>query len=156
MGAAFFYHLTDSPLETTLPMLLDKARGAGWRILVRGADDDVLSRLDHVLWGGAAEAFLPHGMSGGPHDTDQPILLGPAQTSAEGFNCLMSVSGAEVTAAEVALADRSCILFDGHDDAALNHARGQWKSLTDAGVAAQYWAQQDGRWEKKAEAGGQD
>ena len=34
MGAVYFYHLTDSPLETTLPGLLDRARGQGWRVLV--------------------------------------------------------------------------------------------------------------------------
>ena len=36
---------------------------------------------------------------------------------------------------------------------ALAHARTQWKSLTEAGVAAQYWAQDDGRWVKKAASG---
>ena len=29
MGAVFFYELQGAPLETTLPMLLDKARGQG-------------------------------------------------------------------------------------------------------------------------------
>lgn len=152
MGAVYFYHLTDSPLEATLPMLLNKARGAGWRVLVRGGDASLLARLDQVLWNGPVDGFLPHGMAGGPHDAEQPILLGQ-DIAAEGFACLMSVGGAEVSAAEVGLAERTCILFDGHDDAALNHARGQWKTLTDSGVAAQYWAQEDERWVKKAEAG---
>ena len=31
MGAAYFYHLTRQPLEATLPMLLEKSLGAGWR-----------------------------------------------------------------------------------------------------------------------------
>ena len=64
----------------------------------------------------------------------------------------MSVGGAEVTAAEVSAAERVCILFDGHDEGALNHARGQWKTLTKEGCHAQYWAQEDGRWTKKAES----
>ena len=64
---------------------------------------------------------------------------------------MMCVGGADVTAAEVGLAQRVCVLFDGAEAAALDHARGQWKALTDAGVAAQYWAQEDGRWTKKAE-----
>ena len=50
MGAAYFYHLTETPLEATLPMLLDKARGAGWRVLVRGTDRALLERLDQVLY----------------------------------------------------------------------------------------------------------
>ena len=151
MGAAYFYHLTESPVEATLPMLLGKARSAGWRVLVRGPEP-LVQRIDQVLWDGPADDFVPHGMAGGPHDAEQPILLG-VDTSADGFGCVMSIGGADVTAAEVGLSERVCILFDGHDEVALNHARGQWKSLTDAGVAAQYWAQDDGRWVKKAEAG---
>lgn len=49
--------------------------------------------------------------------------------------------------------ERVCVLFDGNDDLALNRARGQWKALTDAGCAAQYWSEESGRWEKKAEKG---
>jgi DNA polymerase-3 subunit chi len=147
MGAAYFYHLTDTPMDQTLPMLLGKARGAGWRVLVRGDDLAVLERLDKLLW---QDGFAPHGMAGGPHDAEQPILLGSG-VSADGFACVMSIGGAEVTAAEVAKLDRTCILFDGYDAASLTFARAQWKTLTDAGCAAQYWAQEDGRWTKKAE-----
>jgi DNA polymerase-3 subunit chi len=112
----------------------------------------LLKRLDDVLWQGPEDGFLPHGMAGGPHDADQPVLLGEGQS--DGFGCLMSVGGADVTAAEVGALERVCILFDGHDGDALQHARGQWKALTDVGCAAQYWAQEGGRWVKKAEKGG--
>lgn len=151
MGAAFFYHLTDSPLEATLPMLIGKARGAGWRVLVRGHDAGLLARLDDLLWQGPEDGFLPHGMAGGAHDADQPVLLG--DVPADGFACMMSVGGADITADEVNALERCCILFDGHDDTALARARSQWKALTDAGCAAQYWAQDYGRWVKKAEKG---
>jgi len=149
MGSVFFYHLTDSPLEATLPMLLGKARGAGWRILVRGRDDALLKRLDDVLWQGPEDAFLPHGIAGGPHDADQTVLLGDVPSA--GFSCVMSVGGADIASDEVNALERACILFDGHDGAALAQARAQWKTLTDAGCAAQYWAQDGGRWIKKAE-----
>jgi len=149
VGSAYFYHLTDSPLETTLPMLISKARGAGWRVLVRGPDATLLARLDDVLWQGAADGFLPHGLAGGAHDADQPVLLGEVPSA--GFDCLMSVAGADVSADEAATLERVCILFDGHDPVALAQARDQWRSLTDAGCPAQYWAQEDGRWTKKAE-----
>lgn len=149
MGAAYFYHLTDSPLETTLPMLIGKAREAGWRVLVRTNNDGLTKRLDEALWQGPDDGFNPHGVAGGPHDADQPVLLGNA--SAEGFHCVMSVAGADVTAEEINATERTCILFDGWDQEALQYARGQWKALTDAGCKAQYWAQEDGRWTKKAE-----
>lgn len=150
MGAAYFYHLTETPLERTLPMLLGKCREAGWRVAVRGPDMALLEQLDAALW---QDGFLPHGLAGGPHDADQPVLLG-VDIAAEGFGCVMSVGGAVISAAEVGLSDRACILFDGHDAAALQVARGQWKALTGQGCAALYWAQEDGRWVKKAESAG--
>lgn len=149
MGAVYFYHLTTTPLEATLPMLVGKAREAGWRVLVRCVDQTLTARLDEVLWQGPEDGFLPHGIAGGPHDAHQPVLLGDVPS--DGFGCLMSVAGAAVTENEVKACARVCILFDGHNDSALDHARGQWKTLTDAGCSAQYWAQQDGRWTKKAE-----
>jgi DNA polymerase-3 subunit chi len=128
-------------------MLLGKATEAGWRVLVRGNDPALLERMDQLLW---QDGFMPHGVAGGPHDADQPILFG-AGVPATGFDCVMSIAGAEVTADEINAAERTCILFDGYDEAALNFARGQWKTLTDAGCSAQYWSQDSGRWEKKAE-----
>ncbi|MCO4848100.1 MAG: DNA polymerase III subunit chi [Yoonia sp.] len=153
MGAVYFYHLTETPLEDTLPMLVGKAQGAGWRVLVRGRTPAVLQRLDARLWQGAPTSFQAHGMAGGPHDDSQPVLLG-VDTPADGFGCVMSVDGADVTAAEVSVSMRTCVLFDGYDQDALAHARTQWKALTGAGCEAQYWAQDMGSWIKKAESAG--
>ncbi len=151
MGAAFFYHLTQNPLEDTLPLLLEKATGAGWKIAVRGVEAARMDWLDQRLWQGAEDSFLPHGQAGGEHDALQPILLTIDASLANGASCIMSVDGAQISAEEVQAADRVCILFDGHDPEALSHARAQWKALTDAGCAAQYWSEESGRWEKKAE-----
>ncbi|MFX0544652.1 DNA polymerase III subunit chi [Roseovarius sp. S1116L3] len=152
MGAAYFYHLTRAPLEVTLPMLLDKARSAGWRVAVRGVDSARMDALDEALWSaGGDDAFLPHGRAGQPHEADQPILLTTLADMPNGASCLMAVGGAEVQPEEVQRLDRVCVLFDGNDEAAVTHARTQWKALTDAGCAAQYWSEASGRWEKKAE-----
>ena len=152
MGAAFFYHLTETPLDDTLPMIVARARDQGWRVLLRGTEAATVERLDRVLWEGAKDSFLPHGLAGGPHDADQPVLLGVG-IPAEGFDCVISVEGADLTPAEVGLAARACVIFDGADGDAITRARAQWKALTDAGCAAQYWAQDGGRWTKKAETG---
>ncbi|SEL31637.1 DNA polymerase III subunit chi [Pacificibacter marinus] len=148
MGAAFFYHLTRNPLEVTLATLVEKSLGAGWRVEVRGRDDAQLKTLDAALWRRAG--FLPHGIAGGAHDNAQPVLL----TTGMGGNdatCIMCVGGADVTPDQISAADRVCILFDGHDSAGLEHARGQWKSLTDAGTEAQYWSEESGKWQMKAQ-----
>ncbi len=153
MGAVYFYHLTRTPLEATLPMLLEKSRQAGWRVLVRGTDRARLEWLDEKLWLGGGDAFLAHGLAGGEFDADQPILLTETGGNPNRAACLMAVDGAVLEPAEVASMERCCVLFDGNDPAALEVARGQWKALTGAGCAAQYWSQESGRWEKKAEAG---
>lgn len=152
MGAAYFYHLTRQPLEATLPMLLEKSLGAGWRVAVRGRDAARLAWLDERLWLGPEDGFLPHGIAGGPQDADQPVLLTIESACPNGAACIMAIDGAEVRAEEVQAMERVCILFDGNDDAAVQVARGQWKTLTGAGCAAQYWSEAGGRWEKKAEA----
>jgi len=154
MGAVFFYHLTRAPLEVTLPMLLSRARGAGWRVVVRGRDPGRIEWLDEKLWLGADDGFLPHGVAGGAHDADQPVLLcadAPDVAAPNNASCLMTVDGAPVTAAEVQRMDRVCVLFDGNDAQALDRARAQWKDLTAAGCSAQYWSEASGKWEKKAE-----
>ncbi|MEL7344026.1 MAG: DNA polymerase III subunit chi [Pseudomonadota bacterium] len=148
MGAVYFYHLTRTPLEATLPVLLEKALAAGWRVAVKGTDADRLDWLDERLWQG--DGFLPHGRSGGPHDVEQPVLLTDG-LAANGATCVMAIDGADIAAHDVAALDRACILFDGNDPAAVEAARGQWRALTGAGVAAQYWSQESGSWAKKAE-----
>ncbi len=149
MGHAMFYHLTRRPLEETLPMLVGKALQAGWRVAVRGTDRARLEWLDEKLWLIADDSFLPHGLAGGPHDADQPVLLtdGPALPNDPRY--LVSIDGAEVTAEEVRTMERACILFDGSDEAALARARAQWRAMKDAGLRAEYWSEESGRWEKK-------
>lgn len=153
MGAAYFYHLTHSAVEHALPRLLEKARGAGWRIAVRGVDQGRMEWLDQKLWLLGDASFLAHGLAGGAHDALQPILLTTEAALPNQATCVMSVDGAEIDAAEVVAADRVCILFDGHDQEALNRARMQWKMLKDAGCAAQYWSEESGNWQMKAQSG---
>lgn len=151
MGAAYFYHLTQQPLEHTLPVLLGKARDAGWKVAVRGTDAKRMAWLDERLWLGPEDGFFPHGLSGGAHDAEQPVLLTISPNAANAADCVMSVDGASVAPAEVNDLERVCILFDGNDPDAVQAARGQWKTLSDAGCSAQYWSEASGRWEKKAE-----
>lgn len=147
MGNAMFYHLTRSAAEQLLPTLIGKSRQAGWRVELRGADAGRMARLDEQLWQG--DGFLPHGLAGGPHDAFQPVLLTVGNQGA-GADCLITLDGAEVDPAECAAAQRVCIVFDGNNPDATEAARDQWRQLKAAGVAAEYWSEADGRWEKKA------
>jgi len=150
MGAALFYHLTRRPLEASLPALLDKALSAGLRVAVRGTDEARLDWLDERLWMG--EGFLPHGRAGKGFDADQPVLLTTAAEAPNRAACVMAIDGAEVAPEDARAAERVCILFDGNDPQAVERARDQWRALTGAGIPAQYWSEESGRWEKKAES----
>lgn len=149
MGVVMFYHLTNSSLEETARTLLARSQQAGWRVMLRGVDEDRLKELDRFLWQGPDDAFFPHGLEGGPHDADQPILLGQGAI-ANDAQALMAIDGAEVDPSEATDLERVFVLFDGRDDAAVAAARVQWKAITGSGLAAQYWSEETGRWEKKA------
>ena len=148
MGEVYFYHLTRQPLEAVVPMLLRKARGQGWKIAVRGVAAERMDWLDDKLW--QDDGFLAHGKAGTGFDADQPILLTQGE-AANGATCLVSFDGAEVSGDEVATMERVMIVFNGHDGEALETARAQWKALTGGGAKAQYWSQESGTWEMKAQ-----
>ena len=153
----------DGPTTPSESMLWDKytnahvgnEAGAFARILVRDIPASPLSSvaglqaLDLALWDGE-DSFLPHGLQGGAQDSDQPILIGTGAIG-NAAQALMLVDGAETTPEEAKDLERVWVLFDGYDEAALNAARGLWTRLTAAGLAAQYWSEETGRWEKKTE-----
>lgn len=151
MAEVFFYHLTQSPLEATLRLLLGKSLEAGWRVAVRGRSEAMLERLDAALWLGDDAAFLPHGRAGGAHDADQPVLLTTQAQAANRPDCIVAVEGAALVPDEVSGLKRAMIVFDGQDPQAVQGARDQWRAMKDAGVKAQYWSEETGRWTKKAE-----
>jgi len=151
MGEVSFYHLTHSPLDVALPELLHKTRARGWRAFVRSAQIDMLLRLDERLWLGDEAGFLAHGVSGGAHDAEQPILLstgtGPVPNGAD---ILFVVENGPLNEGEIADFTRVCVMFDGNNTVALELARTQWKTLSGSGHAAHYWAQDASGWVEKA------
>ena len=150
MGDVFFYHMTASPLERTVPMILTRALARGWRVLLRGSDLRRLSWLDERLWIDPPDSFLPHGLSGGEFDDAQPVLLTADPSPRQGFACLITLDGAPLASAEITAAERSCVVFDGNDPAAVELARTQWREITATGATAKYWSDAGGKWEQKA------
>ena len=154
MAEIRFYHLTDSPLERALPRMLELTLERGGRAVVRGKHPERLKFLETHLWTYQDDAFLPHGLAEDPHASAQPVLLTTSANILNGAETLFLIDGAEPDFAEVAALNLTAILFDGHDPVAVDAARGQWRSTVAADLTAVYWAQEKGRWTKKAEAGG--
>jgi DNA polymerase III subunit chi len=152
MGVVMFFQLLRSAPADTLAVNLPRALKQGWQVMIRGTDPAALDRLDGQLWlTGGEDSFLPHGLAGGPQDAVQPVLLGTG-APVNGAKVLALVDGAEATDAEITAMERVWVLFDGNDETRLQAARAQWKAMTSAGHAAQYWSEESGRWEKKADS----
>lgn len=153
MPEVLFYHLTASPLEATLPELLERSLARGWKVVLRCGSEAGLAAIDALLWTWRDDAFLPHGPAAMGHTALQPVYLTLGEENPAGAGVLMLVDGARATPDEMARYERTCLLFDGHDPRAVETARADWRAVTTAALPAKYWAQEQGRWVQKAASG---
>ncbi|WP_137135206.1 DNA polymerase III subunit chi [Rhizobium sp. FKY42] len=149
MTEVLFYHLTESKLEDALPALLEKSVERGWRVIVQTVGRDRVDMLDQHLWTFREDSFLPHGADGDTFERDQPVLLTESSANGNAASVRFIVDGAQPP--ELDPYERVVFMFDGYDNAQLEGAREQWKSLKARGHALTYWQQSpEGRWVKKA------
>jgi len=142
-----FYHLQRQRLEDALPLLLEKARERGHRVIVQAGSPERVKALDALLWTYRPESFLPHGSGPGGHAEDQPIWLTAVEECPNAADLLILVDGAETEISPYALC---CELFDGLDETAVAAARARWARYKSAGHAISYWQQGErGGWEKR-------
>lgn len=143
-----FYHCTRAPATEVAVRLADKALGQGKRLLILG-EKARLAELDRLLWTLIDSSFLPHALAGGPHDSEQPILLAETPEAANGATLLLSLE-AGIPAALDGF-ERVLNLFE-DGTPAHSRARGDWKALADRdGVVRSYWQQTErGGWDKRA------
>ena len=150
MAEVLFYQLTASPLEASLPEMLERSLARGWRVVLRCGSPEGMAMLDGLLWSYRDDSFLAHGTAQAGHAALQPIYLTLGEENPNAANVLMLVDGARAAPAEMAGFERTCLLFDGHDARALEAARADWKAVRAAALPAKYWAQEQGRWVQKA------
>ena len=141
-----FYQLAGTPAEQVIATLAEKILDGDGRLLIVAEDEAQLARLDRILWDQGSASFLPHGVAGGADDARQPILL---SSSPDAPNQARNMLIADGLWREAALTyDRSFYLFDSNS---LDGARLAWKLLAGRdGVERRYWAQEGGKWVKKA------
>jgi DNA polymerase III subunit chi len=150
VGTVNFYQLSRAGLDEALDMLLSRALQQGWRVMIRAPDRATLERLDAWLWLQPENGFLPHGLEGGGHEANQPVLLGQG-AAVNGAQGIFLLGAMTIDMTEAAGMERVWLLFDGADEAQISSARVQWKAVAKTGLPAQYWNDASGRWEKKAE-----
>jgi DNA polymerase-3 subunit chi len=143
-----FYHLEQRRVDQALPSMLEAALGDGRRVLVRASSDEMVAALNELLWTYDDATFLPHGTAGDGDPMTQPIFLTSGLENPNAATMLVRLTGAETDETDDAF-DLLAILFDGRDEAALAHARGEWRRLKDQGRAISYWRESDeGGWER--------
>lgn len=154
MGEILFYHLTETPLEQAAPEILEKCLARGWRVTMRFGSAERMEAFDRRLWTYRDDAFLPHGTPADGRGERQPVYLTTGEEKPNAPEVLMLADGAAARAEELAGHERGVLLFDGHDPGAVEAARAAWREVGAAGLKAIYWAQEDGRWIRRAESGG--
>ena len=143
-----FYHLEQRRIDQALPPLLERALEEGRRVLVRASSDEMVAALNERLWTYDESSFLPHGAAGDGDPMEQPIFLTSELENPNAATMPVQLSGAEASAADDAF-DLAVLMFDGRDEAALAHARGEWRRLKDQGRTISYWRESDeGGWEQ--------
>jgi DNA polymerase-3 subunit chi len=149
MADILFYHLTESTLEEALPGLLERSVERGWRAVVQTGTEERRDALDQHLWVFRDDSFLAHATDREAYPAEQPILLTTDGGNPNAAQIRFLVDGASPP--ELSGYERAVFLFDGHDAAQLEAARGHWKTMKEAGHAVTYWQQtRDRRWERKA------
>lgn len=147
MTEVLFYHLTRQPLEKALPALLEKCLERSWKVVVQASGPERVSALDDALWTYSDESFLPH--AAGADGAGETIWLTTSDENPNGAAVRVLVDGAQPP--DLAGYQRALVMFDGHDQEALDAARAQWKTLKAAGHDVTYWKQSDdGRWKREA------
>ena len=140
-----FYQLAATPPEQVIAGIAEKLLATDGCLIVVAGDELFLARLDRMLWDQGPTSFLPHGVSGGPDDARQPILL---STSPDAPNLARNMLIADGVWRDAALSyDRSFFLFDA---ATLEPAREAWKSLAGReGMERRYWSREGGKWKQQ-------
>jgi DNA polymerase III subunit chi len=143
-----FYHLSSTPLDRSLPRLLERAWTQGYRIVVRAASPERVEHLSSTLWTYDEAAFLPHGSERDGNADLQPIWLTHGGENPNDATMLVLVD--DVEAEDIGSYARCADLFDGSHAEAVEAARTRWRRARDAGHTLTYWQQTISGWERKS------
>ena len=141
-----FWQLSRDPVERVVALIAERTRGAGEKLLVVANDEAQRASLSQALWEAKPAAFLANGEASAPHAECQPILLSNACEPANGAKYLVLADGVWRDGAEAF--ERVFLLFG---EAAVDGARAVWRQFDGReDVERSYYAQEDGKWARKA------
>ncbi|NCP13058.1 MAG: DNA polymerase III subunit chi [Sphingomonadales bacterium] len=140
-----FWQVTHDPLEKVVALIARRALGEGERVLVVSADPEQRIAIARALWQAGPESFLANGEADAPGADRQPILLSAQCAAANGASHVILADGTFRDSPGFA---RVFLLFPPE---AAPTARVAWRAHDGRDdVTRAYFAQEDGRWVKKA------
>jgi DNA polymerase III subunit chi len=140
-----FWQYTNDPVEKVVALIARRVLGEGERLLVVAADPDQRTAIARELWQAGDETFLANGAADAPGAERQPILLAEDCTPANAASHLILADGQFRDAPGFA---RTFLLFPPDGAPA---ARQAWRAQDGRDdVERAYFAQENGRWVKKA------
>jgi len=141
-----FWQYSQGPVERIVALIAERVRASGERLLVVDADAERRAATSKALWEAKPEAFLANGLAGTPHDAAQPILLAADCANPNGAGTAVLADGDWREAGETF--DRTILLFDA---SRVEAARAVWRRFDGRDdVVRGYFAQENGKWVKKA------
>ena len=141
-----FWQYSQGPVERIVALIAERVRAAGERLLVVDGDGARRAATGRALWEAKPEAFLANGEAASAHAAAQPILLGEDCTALNGARTAVLADGEWRDEGE--RFDRAILLF-GEDQA--ESARAVWRRFNGReDVSRGYFAQENGKWVKKA------
>lgn len=143
-----FYHLSNSPLESVLPKLLEKVIATGKKAVILTRSEKKRETLNHILWTYSTRTFLPHGSEADDFHEEQPIYLTTLEENPAQAEILVVIDGLQP--AFLNGFERCLDLFDGNNGEETANARARWSRYKKELHLLSYWQQTDkGSWEKK-------
>ena len=141
-----FWQLSSGSVGQVVALIAGRARADGARLLVVDADAARRGATGRALWEAKPEGFLANGHATEPHAERQPILLSETCEAANGARLAIITDGQWRDQGEEF--DRTIMLFD---EAGTPAAREVWRKFDGReDVERRYFAQEDGKWVKKA------
>jgi DNA polymerase-3 subunit chi len=141
-----FWQLSRDPVERVVALIAERTRAANEKLLVVSASGEQRASVSRALWEAKPEAFLANGEATAPHADRQPILLSGACEAVNGARYVVLADGAWRDGVEGF--ERAFLLFD---KAGTPAARATWRRFDSReDVERSYYAQEDGKWVRKA------
>ncbi len=141
------YKLTITPLEKTLPKLMEKVLQGGKRAVIVSPSKERVDILNTLLWTYTTLTFLPHGSADDGFADQQPIWLTSEVENPNQADVLVLCDGAQASTLQGF--SRCLDMFDGNDSDSTQDARKRIEQYKSQGCSVNYWQQDpQGAWQK--------